>query len=105
MARKEAQSRQKLAENILPEGHAKCHPASYYVWIPLPPNWTANSFAEIALRRGVRVWPGDLFAPEPSIAARAVRYLIGPIPNRARLMEELEIIAMLIRGKSHSIEK
>ena len=99
MARKEAQIRQRFARHILPEDHARCHPASYYVWIPLPPSWTAPSFTKAALGRGVSVWPADMCAPEPTTAARAVRYFIGPIPNKARLMEELEILASLIRRK------
>lgn len=96
-ARREARSRQKLAEEILPEPNAVCHPASYYVWMPLPSEWTSSSFADTAFRRGIRVWPADLFAPIPSTVPPAVRYLIGPVPNKAQMSKELEVLAGLIR--------
>lgn len=101
----EAKERQKLAENILPEENAVCHPASYSVWIPLPSNWTSHSFTEAALRNGVRVWPANLFTPEPSLAPQAVRYLIGPVANKARLRDELETLKRLICSEPFSIQK
>jgi DNA-binding transcriptional MocR family regulator len=70
-ARHEAGNRQKLAEEILPEENAVCDAASYYVWMPLPSHWTSSSFA--------------------------VRYLIGPVPNKVQLGIELEVLAGLIR--------
>jgi DNA-binding transcriptional MocR family regulator len=95
--RKEAQSRQELAKSLLPEEYAACHPASYYVWLSLPRPWSPQAFAEAALKKGIRVWPSDLFTPDISLAARAVRYLIGIPPNKYRLKEEVTFLAKLLR--------
>jgi len=94
----EARRRQSLAGKILPSEYARCHPASYQVWISLPDYWSSDSFSREAMSRGVQVWPGEMCAVQsaPPQDTKAVRYLIGMARNRSQLKLELELIASLL---------
>ena len=49
---------------------------------------------------GVQSWPADAYAVEPTNAACAVRFNIGPLPNQAAFAKSVRKLAGLLKEKN-----
>lgn len=88
--RAEALLRNRTARRILPR--ASGDPRSPHLWLPLPPQWTADAFAEEARRRRVRVASATSFAVGSEVP-RAIRISVGAPDSIAALETALHILA------------
>jgi len=88
--REEVGLRNRLARRILPRLSGDPHSA--HLWLELPKRWTADSFAEEARRRRVRVASGATFAVGDEIP-RAVRLSIAAPATIAELESALHVVA------------
>ncbi len=98
--RAEARARQDLARELLPDLRCQSHPASYFLWLHLPPAWSPPEFAMELQRRGVAVSPANAFAAPGVAIPNAVRVCLGAAESRELLCQGLEIIGDLARCKS-----
>lgn len=94
--RAEARARNGMARRILGDRMAATHPASYHLWLPLPPEWRAEAFAARLEAQGVRVLPGEAFAPAGSPPARAIRAGLAAVDDRRQLERALNKMAELL---------
>lgn len=92
--RREAAERQSLAREVLPET-MQGHPNALHVWQPLPSHWERNRLTERARMAGLGVMAADAFSPGGT-TPNAIRIALGAIPERARLVEALSLLARLI---------
>ena len=88
--REEVALRNRIARRIL--GRVTGDVRSSHLWLELPPRWTADTFAEEARRRRVRVASGTAFAVGSDVP-RAVRISIGAPATTGDLEAALQIIA------------
>jgi DNA-binding transcriptional MocR family regulator len=91
--RLEATARQALAREVLGRHHYCAEPASYHLWLPLPPPWRTAEFNAAVRDRGVAVDPGSTFAIDPANAPHAVRVSLSAAASRERLTRALTILA------------
>jgi len=97
--RAEAAARQDLARRLLPVGHIRSAPRSYFLWLELPRPWRADRFVRAARAEGVAVAPAEAFAVDPAAAPAAVRVSLSATRERADLAEGLRALAgMIERG-------
>jgi DNA-binding transcriptional MocR family regulator len=96
--RREGQARQQLVSEILPGEQAHTNPASYFVWLELPSEWSPPNFAKAVNRFGVSAWAASMYAVEPNDAARAIRFNVGQAPNRAAFSEVLRRLSRLLES-------
>ncbi len=92
----EARARQELAHEILSPHTYQAQPASYHIWLPLPPPWRTSQFVAAARDRGVAVDPGAAFAIDRAQAPHAVRVSLSAATSRTRLRQGLGILARLL---------
>lgn len=90
--RNEAAGRQSLAKKILKGLSFASRPNAHHLWLSLPRQWNASSFAAHILRDGLAVVASDAFAVEQP-APQAVRVSLGAARNRAELIQALELLA------------
>lgn len=95
--RREAAERQSLARQILP-ATMQAHPHALHVWQPLPAHWAGDRLIERAREAGLGVMAADAFSTGGT-APDAIRIALGAIPERARLVEALGLLAGLIRAE------
>ena len=91
--RQEAAARQALAREILGHRTYYAEPASYHLWLPLPPPWRAAEFVAALRERGVLVDSGSTFAVERAKAPHAIRVSLSAAADRARLRGALKVLA------------
>jgi len=89
----EATARQDLAREILGRHRYCAQPASYHLWLPLPPPWRTAEFTAALRERGVAIDPGSSFAADPANAPHAVRVSLSAAASRERLTRALTILA------------
>lgn len=53
------------------------HEAASFIWLDLPPGWSASAFSLAAERQGIQVAPADVFLPSNGVAPNAVRISLG----------------------------
>ncbi|TPJ64839.1 PLP-dependent aminotransferase family protein [Mesorhizobium sp. B2-7-1] len=94
--RAEAQARQEIARNILPEGFVAAE-SSLHLWYPLQSQLRSAEFADIARRRGLAISPAEEFAVGDDFA-NGFRLALGATPNRERLKEGLQSLASILSG-------
>jgi DNA-binding transcriptional MocR family regulator len=91
--RQEAMKRQRLAREMLGAHALVAQPASYHVWLPLPPPWRTAEFIEHVGARGVMVDPATAFAVDRARAPHAVRVSLSAAASHDRLRRGLQILA------------
>ena len=96
--RAEAARRQTLAQTILGQHQPASHPNNFFLWLPLPEPWTAQSFEQAALDRGVSVRGAHRFAPQPNTAPAAARVSLSAEASVERLEQGLNVLAELLEG-------
>ena len=69
---------------------------SPHLWLPLPPNWTAERVVEEAARIGVRLPRSDVFAVGRTATPRAVRLALGGVADEERLKAALRRLRALL---------
>jgi DNA-binding transcriptional MocR family regulator len=99
--RREAASRNALAQHILGADRLLTAPASLHAWLRLPPTWSLAGFVAHAQQNGVRVAPADWYvtpsaSAETTTAPNAVRLTLGAEPDRARLEHALKLLASIL---------
>jgi DNA-binding transcriptional MocR family regulator len=91
--RVEAAARQALAREVLGQHHFCAQPASYHLWLPLPPPWRTAEFTAAVRDRGVAIDAGSSFAIDPATAPHAVRVSLSGAASRERLRRALAVLA------------
>ena len=91
--RLEAGARHALAREVLGRHRYCAQPASYHLWLPLPPPWRTADFTAALRDRGVAIEPGSSFAADPANAPHAVRVSLSAAASRERLTRALTILA------------
>jgi len=94
----ETARRNDLARDILGLLPAPHRPHQFFLWLPLPHPWTAQSFEQAAQERGVNLLGAHHFSPNPDAAPAAVRLSLTAETDTERLQAGLETVAGLLRG-------
>jgi DNA-binding transcriptional MocR family regulator len=89
----EASARQTIAREVLGRHRYWAQPASYHLWLPLPPPWRTAEFTAAVRDRGVAIDPGSSFAVDPANAPHAVRVSLSAAASRERLTRALTVVA------------
>lgn len=96
--RSQARSRQDIAHRLLATAGAPGQPVeSYHYWLPLPDHWRMDGFAAEALRQGVRVTTGDVFAVRRDWPLHAVRLCLGAAHRKETIARALGTLADILR--------
>ena len=77
--RRDAQARQRIAARALQGLPVQAHPASYFLWLPLPEDVRADRVAAALLHAGVAVSTAEPFALRPP-GPQALRLALGSVP-------------------------
>jgi DNA-binding transcriptional MocR family regulator len=98
--RRETRARQRRARLLLESCGAtlRSSPESYYVWLELPPSWSADRLSREARERGVGVAPAHIFAVDERRAPNAVRLALSAPTSRRTLDVGLRTLAELLAG-------
>jgi DNA-binding transcriptional MocR family regulator len=91
--RVEATARQALAREVLGRHRYHAQPASYHLWLPLPPPWRTAELIAAVRDRGVALDPGSSFAIDPANAPHAARVSLSAAASRERLSRALTVLA------------
>ncbi len=94
--RREAAARQDLARDLLPAERLHTAARSYFLWLELPPAWSAERFVRNARDSGVMVAPADAFTVDGCEAPPAVRVSLSAVRNRDALAGGLQVLARLL---------
>ncbi|MCZ6753682.1 MAG: PLP-dependent aminotransferase family protein [Gemmatimonadetes bacterium] len=94
--RSEVAERQRLAQSLLGQYDDVSHPMSQQVWLTLPDPWCTSEFVNQAAMRGVLVSPAEDFIAGRAPPPHAVRVCLGPVADRGRLEEGLQILADIL---------
>jgi len=94
----ESAQRQTLARSILGQHQPISHPHNYFLWLPLPEPWTAQSFEQAALEHGVNVRGAHQFSPHTHTAPAAARVSLTAEVDVARLAKGGGIAGRVERG-------
>ncbi len=93
--RHEAEARQRITREVLAGFDYRTQPASYFIWLSLPTEWSSAEFANEARRRGVAVTPSGSFTLGSAEPPNAVRVCVSAAEDRAQLRKGLSLIAEL----------
>ncbi|MBN2563588.1 MAG: PLP-dependent aminotransferase family protein [Phycisphaerae bacterium] len=99
--RREAETRQQLARDILGAASFHPHPAAFSIWLALPDGMAAADFTVEAARRGVSVTPSGTFAVPPLAPPSAVRVSLGAAEDLEQLRAGLQIVAAMLHSGTH----
>lgn len=95
--RMRARERIGLASQLLPLGDLpSCKKNSYHVWLRLPRDWRAGTFALEARKRGIAVIPSETFAVNSAVPYEAVRVSLGAARTEDALRVGLAKLASLL---------
>lgn len=93
--RKEAASRQGIAQEILAGHELRSDPLSFSLWLTLPAPWTRSAFAGQMQGRGLGIVPSDAFAVTAA-PPEAVRVGLGGPARRSEIRAGLEYMAHML---------
>lgn len=94
--REDAKARQRLARQVLDGLHIVSHPASYFLWLPLPEEVRADQVAMALLSANVSVSTAEPFAVS-GIVPHAIRLALGSL-ERDALEVALHKVRQVIAG-------
>src|SRR5690242_4997716 len=89
--RRDAKMRQSLAADVLGRVKRISHPASYFVWLPLPQEVRADTIAMALMRERISVSTAHPFSTSAQVP-HAIRLAIGSV-DLATLKRSLETVA------------
>ncbi|HSR54005.1 MAG TPA: PLP-dependent aminotransferase family protein [Acidobacteriota bacterium] len=95
--RRQAQDRNRLAQQVLGDWLPQGTSPGMHLWLPLPEPWRAEQFAGQALARGVRVSSSEVFVAGRAAAPHAVRLSLCAESSRERMEEALQILRRLLQ--------
>jgi len=95
--RNQARARQDIAHRLLRQPCQGHQAESYHFWLPLPDHWRMDAFAAEALRRGVRVTTGDVFAVRRDWPLHAVRLCLGAALREETIASALSTLSDILR--------
>jgi DNA-binding transcriptional MocR family regulator len=100
--RTQARRRQRMATERLAGLAVSTHPASFHLWLRVPPAWRPGELTARLADRGVAVTPGEAFAGDPSVeeAHGHVRLCLCAIGSDERFARAIDIVAEVARGGS-----
>lgn len=90
--RAEAAARQAIAREVLHAGSFRGDPASFHIWLSMPPGWTRSAFTGHMRSTRIGVVASDAFAAAPS-PPEAVRICLGGPASRTEVRSALEYAA------------
>lgn len=98
--RTQARKRQRMAARRLSGLDVSTHPASFHLWLRVPPAWRSGELTARLADRGVAVTPGEAFAGDPSVeeAQAHVRLCLCAIGSDERFARAIDIVADVARG-------
>jgi len=94
---RDAETRQDIARQYLPDFPVHSDRRSYYCWWELPPPWRADTFVAAAAQRGIAVTPAAAFAVGQCRAPNAIRIGLAS-PPVAVLRRALATLTELARA-------
>lgn len=94
--RSEVAERQQLAQSLLGQYDEVSHAMSQQAWLTLPEPWCTSEFVDQAAMRGVLVSPAEDFIAGRAPPPHAVRACLGPVADRGRLEEGLQVLAEIL---------
>ncbi|WP_050479847.1 PLP-dependent aminotransferase family protein [Herbaspirillum rhizosphaerae] len=97
--RADARSRQAMARKTLRGLHTISHPASYFLWLPLPEEVRADQVAMALLHQNVSVSTAEPFAVSEHVP-HAIRLALGSVEPEA-LQAALKIVRKVIEGYAY----
>ena len=98
---RETRARQTMARSMLPT-EIKAHPCGLHLWLPLPEQWTTQTFSRALEGARIRVATADVFRAGGT-APEAVRLSIGGAHNHSALSAALrQIGALLMKSPAES---
>lgn len=96
--RRDAAARQAIAGDALAGLRCVRHPASYFVWLPLPEAVRADQVAQALLADGIAVSTAEPFATSPQVP-HAIRLALGSVEPDA-LRRALQTVRRVIDDRS-----
>jgi DNA-binding transcriptional MocR family regulator len=96
--RRDAALRQRLATEVLGGLERVSHPASYFVWVPLPPEVRADAIAMALMQAGIAVSTAHPFATSAQVP-HAIRLALGSV-SLPTLRQALETVARVVADQS-----
>jgi len=97
--RQDARTRQSIAAEVLAGLPRVCHPASYFVWLPLAEEVRADRVAMALMREGIAVSTAEPFATSDHVP-HAIRLALGSVDLTA-LRQALEKVSDVIGAYSY----
>ena len=97
--RQDAMTRQSIAAEVLAGLPRVCHPASYFVWLPLAEEVRADRVAMALMREGIAVSTAEPFATSDHVP-HAIRLALGSVDLTA-LRQALEKVSDVIGAYSY----
>lgn len=94
--RQDASARQAIAAKALAGLETVRHPASYFVWLPMPDEVRADAVAMLLNQQGILVSTAAPYAMGTQ-APHALRLALGSVTH-ARLKQALETVARVVKG-------
>ncbi|SFC56362.1 transcriptional regulator, GntR family [Cupriavidus sp. OV038] len=96
--RRDAALRQRLATEVLGGLERVSHPASYFVWLPLPPEVRADAIAMALMQAGIAVSTAHPFATSAQVP-HVIRLALGSV-SLPTLRQALETVARVVADQS-----
>lgn len=96
--RRDATQRQAIARKVLDGLPVVGHPASYFSWLPLPPEVRADRVAAALLQRGVSVSTAEPFATGRQVP-HAIRLALGSVPHE-QLRTALQAVKHVVHDQT-----
>jgi DNA-binding transcriptional MocR family regulator len=87
--------RHALAAEVLGPAMPACHPSSLHLWLPLPEDWTEESFVTQARLRGVAVAAGGAFRASERWRRETIRISLGST-RAGELRGGLSVVAAML---------
>ncbi len=97
--RREAEARNRLANEILAGLELRGNKRDYFRWLLLPPGWTGKEFEFCARAAGVQIYCAERFAVGSQPVPAAVRIATASPKNQSELIRGLTILRGLLRKK------
>ncbi|MGC7403980.1 PLP-dependent aminotransferase family protein [Pandoraea pneumonica] len=97
--RRDAAMRQSLAADLLGDLTRVGHPASYFVWLPLPNEVRADTIATALMHENIAVSTAEPFATSPQMP-HAIRLALGSVAIPA-LSQALQTVARVIADHTY----
>ncbi len=89
-----------LARRTLSGLRFRGQPGCPHIWLPLPPPWRAQEFADLAESRGLGVLPAEAFMVGRSGAPHAIRVNLGAALSDQQLVDGLETLTSLLHSRT-----